>query len=99
MIASLDSILGKTFLVGITDYDKDGNAVSQIQFFGRVETVYKNGIRIRCSDGSEYMLPPDLSSTHPAPKGSYRLRSKGEVIENPDYLSTWNRIKDGCHEG
>ena len=85
--------VGKTFLVGITDYDADGGAVSQTQFFGRVEAVYSNGILLRLPDGSAYMLPPDLSSTKPAPPGTYRLRSTGEEIENPDYLSVWNRTE------
>lgn len=93
MIANSDSILGKTILVGITDYDGVGNAVSQTQFCEKIEAVYQNGILLRLPDGSAYMLPPDLSSTKPAPPGSYRLRSTGEVIENPDYLSVWNRTK------
>ena len=88
-----ENLIEKMFLVGITDYDSGGSAVSQTQFCGRVEAVYQNGILLRLPDGSAYMLPPDLSSTKPAPPGSYRLRSTGEVVENPDYLSVWNRTK------
>lgn len=81
-------------LVGITDYDQEGNAVAQAQFAGRVISAGEKGILLRLADGGSYLLPPDLSSTKPAPPGCYRLRSTGEVVENPDYLSVWNRTKD-----
>ncbi|HZK81678.1 MAG TPA: hypothetical protein VFC46_11435 [Humisphaera sp.] len=35
------------------------------------------------------VLPPDLRSLKPARPGIYRLRSTGQEIENPDYLTTW----------
>jgi hypothetical protein len=37
----------------------------------------------------EFTLPPDLDSLRSAPEGAYRLRSTGEVVVNPDLLSTW----------
>lgn len=90
----VEELLGKTVLVGITDYDPAGNPVSQTQFFGRVEKVNGEGFWVRKQDGSDFWLPPDLSSTQPAPPGVYRLRSTGEVIENPDFLSVWNRTRE-----
>ena len=95
---SSENFVGKTFLVGITDYNSNGSAVSQTQFCGTVEAVFQNGILLHLPDGSTYMLPPDLSSTSPAQPGSYRLSSTGEVIENPNYLSVWNRTKDANGE-
>ena len=42
------------------------------------------------ADGGELLtLPPDLRPFQPAPAGSYRLRSTGEVVLDPDYLATW----------
>ena len=91
----LDELLGKTLLVGITDYDADGNAIGQTQFLGRVIGITTRGIQLELADGSVYWLPPDTQSTRPAPAGSYRLRSTGEIVENPDFLSTWNRTREG----
>ena len=50
----------------------------------------KNRILVKLSNGENFALPPDLSSTKIAPAGVYRLCSTGEVVENPDYLTTWN---------
>lgn len=91
----LKELLGKTLLVGITDYDADGNAIAQTQFLGRAIGINAGGIQLELADGSVYWLPPDTRSTRPAPPGSYRLRSTGEIVENPDYLSTWNRTREG----
>ena len=44
----------------------------------------------KLNDGEILGLPPDLSSTRIAPPGEYRLRSTGEVVVDPDYLTTWN---------
>ena len=90
----LEELLGKTMLVGITDYDDDGNAIGQTQFLGRVIGTGEGGIRLELADGSVYWLPPDTRSTHPAQPGRYRLRSTGEIVENPDFLSTWNRTRE-----
>jgi len=35
------------------------------------------------------MLPPEPEAYEPAPPGEYRLRSTGEVVVDPDYLTTW----------
>ena len=94
MQVRLEDLPGKSILVGITDYDTEGRAVSQEQFAGRVERTEPTFILIRLSNGSLRSIPADLSSTRPAPPGTYRLRASGEMIENPDYLSVWNRTFD-----
>jgi hypothetical protein len=40
-------------------------------------------------EGETYVLPAHASAFEPADPGSYRLRSTGETIEDPDYLTTW----------
>jgi len=45
---------------------------------------------VKRNDGEIIGLPPDLSSTQVAALGEYRLRSTGEIVVNPDYLTTWN---------
>jgi hypothetical protein len=39
-----------------------------------------------------FTLPPDFRSLELAKRGEYRLKSTGEVINDPDYLSYW--VKD-----
>lgn len=83
--------LGRTIIVGITRLDADGELVSQRQFHGTVEQAdAKSGIGIRVAgDGSLYWLPPDLRSIQVAPRGDYRIRSTGEVVTNPELMTTW----------
>jgi len=82
-------LLGKMILVGFTYYTHDNVFVEQKQFFGTVIAVHQNCIVIRKADGSTFTIPPDLRSTRIAPPGEYRLRSTGEIVLDPDYLSTW----------
>ena len=82
--------LGKHILVGMTYIDHNDTLVEQIQFHGTITRITEEGIFIDRADGTgEFSLPPDLDSLHPAKAGEYRLRSTGEVVVDPDYLSTW----------
>lgn len=83
------SIIGKILLVGITYEDKDGNVKERKQFWGTVTAADKKKILIEQKNGEIFSLPPDLSAIKPAPEGEYRLHSTGEVVVNPDFLSTW----------
>ncbi len=89
---------GKVILVGITYYTHDKQFIEQKQFHGTVVRADESGILIRKSDGEETTLPPDLRSTKPASPGEYRERSTGEIVENPDFLSTWNVVKNPPEE-
>lgn len=82
-------LIGKILLVGITYEDKDGNIKERKQFWGTVTTADKKKILIEQKNGEIFSLPPDLSAIKPAPEGEYRLHSTGEVVVNPDFLSTW----------
>jgi len=82
------NIIGKTILVGITYLDKDENVLNQIQFCGTVVKADNQNIAIK-SSSEEFFLPPDLTSISIAPEGEYKLRSTGEIIVNPDLLTTW----------
>lgn len=90
MNISFNDLLGKVLLVGITYYTHDKQFIEQKQFWGTVISSNHDGISIRQSDGSIYLLPPDLSSTQKAPPGEYRLRSTGEIIMDPDFCATWS---------
>ncbi len=87
---SFDELIGKVLLVGITYYTHDNEFIEQKQFYGTVTEANERIVRVVQKDGTEFTLPPDLSSTKRARPGEYTLRSTGEVVVNPDFLATWN---------
>lgn len=87
-----DTYVGKTILVGLTTLDSDGHLLEQSQLHGVIESATPHGIHIALRGvraGQSWVMPPSLDAIHPADPGTYRLRSTGEVIEDPDLLSTW----------
>ena len=86
--------MGKVILVGITYYTHNRQLIEQKQYHGCVIRADEKSIVIRKPDGKLKSIPPDLRSTKPAPPGEYRLRSTGEIVTDPDYLSTWNCVKN-----
>ena len=47
-------------------------------------------VAIDRGDGAEpFTLPPESDAYSPADPGEYRLHSSGEVVSDPDYLTTW----------
>jgi hypothetical protein len=81
--------LGKLVLVGITRVNAAGEATAHLQYHGRISGVSAEGIQIETPGGKTMTLPPALNSLQPAAPGEYRERSSGEVVVNPDYISTW----------
>jgi hypothetical protein len=94
--AKAKEYVGKTVLIGITDLDRDGKPTKQRQFFGTItEISVKNGMTVTSKNSSTHLaLPPDLSTLRPAKPGVYRLRTTGEVVTDPDFLTTWE-FKEG----
>ena len=86
---AFSDLLGKILLTGLTYYTHDDQFIEQKQFYGEVVEANDRWIRLRLADGTDFTLPPDLRSTKPAKPGEYRLRSTGEIVVNPDFLSTW----------
>jgi len=84
-------VVGKTILVGIAYLDSKDTLIEQIQFFGTITAADKHkGIIIKKENiDEEFTLPPDINSISVANAGEYRVRSTGEVIVNPDLLTTW----------
>ena len=94
---SFSDLVGKTILIGLTYYSADHEFIEQKQHWGTVMESNETQILVKLKDGEIFWLPPDLSSTKVAPPGEYRLRSTGEIVVDPDYLTTWNvtRPKEG----
>jgi len=78
--------VGKRILVGVKNFDAAGELISQSQHLGVVVGVDEGRISIRWGDGQVTTLPPEVCD---APKGTYRLRSSGEAVVDPDLLATW----------
>ncbi len=83
-------LVGKTILIGLTYYTAENEFVEQKQHWGTVIESTENQILVKLNDGKIFGLPPDLSSTKIAPPGEYHLHSTGEIVVNPNYLTTWN---------
>lgn len=87
------TLIGKLVLVGISR--ETAGAVPQEQFFGIVSRADRKGIELSLGGsrtGENYSLPPDPRAFFPAAPGSYRLQSTGEVLENPDFTTTWTIV-------
>jgi hypothetical protein len=91
-------LAGSIVLVGITYVDKDNKPCEQLEFYGIVLSAKRSrGIAIECQNekkrGETFWLPPQIDVFQPAPRGTYRLRSTGEVIVDPDYTCSYTIIK------
>lgn len=86
---SFGDLIGKVLLIGVTYYTHDNVFIEQRQYWGTVIESTEDAICVKQKNGEIFRLPPDLSSTKPAPPGEYRLNSTGEVVINPDFLTTW----------
>lgn len=87
---SVETYIGKHLLFGITYLDHDENLIDQVQLHGTITRIEATIIAIRLhGSNEEFTLPPDLDAINEAPPGEYKLRSTGEVVENPDLLATW----------
>lgn len=90
MDISFSDLIGKTLLAGFTFYDDNNTVVELVQKYGTVQKADEKGIIVLSPDGEEFSLPPDLRSTEKAKPGKYKLKTTGEIISDPDYLSTWS---------
>ncbi len=81
-------MLGRRILVGITYLDLDGQLVSQVQFAGIV-TAVDPLVTIDRGIHGQFTLPPDPDAYDPGVAGEYRLRETGEVVVDPDFITTW----------
>jgi hypothetical protein len=82
--------VGVDVLVGLTYLDAEGSVVRQEQFHGRIEEADWSTTWVRPSDGGErHWVPTDLAAFRPAPGGTYRLTSTGQVVTDPTLLTSW----------
>lgn len=82
-------LIGKTLLAGVTLLAADGTERGRFEVFGTVINADDEDIAIERADGSVYALPPDLDGIERARRGVYTLRSTGEQVTAPDFITTW----------
>jgi hypothetical protein len=86
---------GKMFLIGLTFIEKDRQLIEQYQTHGTVEILTDTGLlKIKRKDGSVFQIPYDKDTIRAAGKGEYRERATGEIINDPDFIMTWEVITD-----
>jgi hypothetical protein len=94
-----NQFLDKTVLIGLRHYRKEAGEehfIRQEQLFGKiVKANHQEGIIARQANGETVQLPPDLALLQPAPCGEYVLQATGQVVINPDYLTTWSIHQSG----
>jgi hypothetical protein len=91
--ATLQYLVGRRLLVGITIRDAQGTVVGRRQFHGPVTEV-TDGVVVVAHDDGETLLPSDPDAFRPAEPGTYRLASGATVID-PDFLTTWDVLPGG----
>jgi hypothetical protein len=87
----MSELIGKRLLVGITYVDADGAVTDQVQFVGVVIGI-DPVVRIEREGSNPFQLPATPSDYYIAEPGEYRLRSTGELVVNPDFVTTWKVI-------
>ncbi|MFN8075956.1 MAG: hypothetical protein U0Q15_11120 [Kineosporiaceae bacterium] len=93
----LAGLVGKRLLVGVTFVDEAGTVLDRQQFCGEVLEVAEGVVVVERPGWDEpALIPADEEAFRPADPGTYRLHGTGEVVVNPDVLTTWTvLVSDG----
>lgn len=91
MATTLEELVGKTVLVGITHTDKTGNILGRSQYFGTIiKANSKDGVIVNRHGLQDLeALPPFPECYLKAKPGVYTLKSNGMKVTNPDYTCVW----------
>ncbi len=86
----LSELVGNTLLIGITYLATTGEVDERIQLHGIVTSVEDGLVTVQVDgDADPFTLPAEPAAFERASPGEYRLRSTGEVVIDPDYLTSW----------
>jgi hypothetical protein len=89
-------MVGCRLLVGISYLDDAGHIAATQQFCGRVLEVGDGVVMVeRPGTGEAAALPADAAAYRPARTGRYRLAQTGEVVVDPDFITTWHVRQSG----
>jgi hypothetical protein len=87
-VTDLREMIGKKLLVGITYLGVEGNPERSVEFAGVVKSVDPL-VYVDAGTGEPFTLPPEPDAFDEARPGEYRLRSTGEVVTDPDFVTSW----------
>jgi hypothetical protein len=90
----LQYLVGRRLLVGISYRDGEGELLHQEQYCGTVLEVV-DGVVVVDRPGHEQgpaVLPADAQAYDPAPRGRYVLGITGDVVQDPDFVTTWDVV-------
>ena len=88
-------LLGRQVLVGVTHLAPNGKSVvGKEQFLGLIMAATEGvGVQVVCltgdNEGKTVMLPPVTAAYQNAKPGTYKLKSTGQVIINPEVTVSW----------
>lgn len=75
--------------------DADGLVLGREQFCGEVVDVGDGVVVVERPDEADpAVLPADEEAYKPAPPGEYTLAGSGEVVVDPDWLTTWTVLME-----
>lgn len=91
MAKTLEELIGKSVLVGITHVNEKGKVLGNSQYAGVViRANAQEGVIIKRIGTEDFKaLPPFPEQYMPGQKATYTLRSNGMQVKNPDYICTW----------
>jgi len=88
----MEAYIGKHILVGLTYFNTDDSVKDRVQLHGNIISISENTIVFKRTDnGENFSIPFDENNLEPDETDSvYELSSTGEVVENVDFVSSWN---------
>jgi hypothetical protein len=84
----LELMVGKRLLVRITYVGSGDSSDEKVQFVGVVTDV-DPVVMIDHGMAEPFSLPAERDAYDEAPPGHYTLHDTGEVVEDPDFMTTW----------
>ena len=83
--------------MGLTYVDERGEYLSSTQFCGRVLDVRDGVVVVANAEAREpVVLPAEAAAYSRAASGRYTLRGTGEVVVDPDFITTWTVVVGGA---
>ena len=87
--ADASRLVGKRIVVGLNRARADGTLIEKVQFHGVIIEADNDGVVVQLPSGERRILPPAWHAYVSARPGTYRLRSTGEEVVDPDLESIW----------
>ena len=93
------ALVGKRLLLGFTFKDREGNVLKHAQHTGWITHASEEYIEFEDDEtGQSMTIPPVLDNITPLAPGTYRLRSSGRIVVDPDLYATYDiyPVPDDC---